>query len=108
MDQVDDLLNETVVNNATRMFTPEAGIASAALFSMALFPIYIGCHKSIKAVEESLRPESTDLSVLQPKEAAMFPIYASCTLVGIFLVFKVIGIVSVRSLLFLDYRCRAY
>ncbi|VUZ41680.1 unnamed protein product [Hymenolepis diminuta] len=99
MDQVDNLLNETVVNNATRTFTPEAGIASAALFFMAIIPIYIGCHKSVKAVEESMKPESTDLTVLKSKEVAMFPVYASCTLFGIFLVFKVIAAEYINLLL---------
>nr|CDS28716.2 Minor histocompatibility antigen H13 [Hymenolepis microstoma] len=99
MDQVDSLLNETVANNSTRVFTPDAGIASAALFFMAIVPIYIGCHKSIKAVEESMDPESTELTVLKPKEVAMFPIYASCTLFGIFLVFKFIAAEHINMLL---------
>lgn len=99
MDQVDNLLNETVANNATRTFTPEAGIASAALFFMAIIPIYIGCQKSVKAVEESIKPESTDLTVLKSKEVAMFPVYASCTLFGIFLVFKVIAAEYINMLL---------
>ncbi|KAM7534074.1 hypothetical protein Aperf_G00000114733 [Anoplocephala perfoliata] len=99
MDQVDNLLNDTVANNATRTFTPEAGIASTALFLMAIIPIYIGCHKSIKALEESLKPESTDLSILQAKEAAMFPIYASCALIGIFLVFKIIAAEHINMLI---------
>ncbi|KAM3184746.1 hypothetical protein ACTXT7_007727 [Hymenolepis weldensis] len=99
MDQVDNLLNETAANNATRTFTPEAGIASAALFFMAIIPIYIGCHKSVKAVEESMTPESTDLTVLKSKEVAMFPVYASFTLFGIFLVFKVIAAEYINMLL---------
>lgn len=99
MDQVDNLLNETVANNATRVFTPEAGIASAALFFMAIIPIYIGCHKSIKAVAESIKPESTEVTAFQTKEAAMFPIYASLTLFGIFVVFKFIAAQYINNLL---------
>ncbi|VDO08071.1 unnamed protein product [Rodentolepis nana] len=99
MDEVDSLMNETVANNSTVAFTPDAGISSAALFFMAIIPIYIGCHKSIKAVEESMKQESSELTVLKPKEVAMFPVIASCTLFGIFLVFKVIAAEHINMLL---------
>ena len=97
MDQADSLVKETLASNATRVFTSEAGIASAALFFMAVIPIYIGAHKSIKAVKESLKPEATEISVIQPNEVAMFPVYASCALFTIFLVFKVWSFFSLTS-----------
>ena len=99
MDESEHILNETLASNSTRDFTPGSGIASAALFFMAVISIYIGAHKSIKALKESLKPDAAELSVLQPNEAAMFPIYASCVLFGIFVVFKVVAAEYINMLL---------
>ncbi len=62
MDQAAEAINETVANNATRIFNTETGIASAALFFMAILPIYIGAHRSIAALKKSLEQ---DVSIKQ-------------------------------------------
>lgn len=89
MGRAGETLKEALASNATRIFTPDAGLTTAALFLMAIIPIYIGAHKSIKALKESLEPDATDITVFRRDEAVMLPIYASCALFGLFLVFKV-------------------
>uniref|UniRef100_A0A5K3FPL4 Signal peptide peptidase n=1 Tax=Mesocestoides corti TaxID=53468 RepID=A0A5K3FPL4_MESCO len=86
MDQNITLLNVAASNNATRYFTTESGIASAALFFMAILPIYVGAHRSVDALQKSLKDK--DLSIISSHEAAMFPVYASGALFGIFILFK--------------------
>ncbi|CDI97081.1 Minor histocompatibility antigen H13 [Echinococcus multilocularis] len=99
MSQADGTLNETLTSNVTRIFTPDVGLTTGALFLMAIIPIYIGAHKSIKALKESLEPDATDITVFRRDEAVMLPIYASCALFGIFLVFKIFAAEHINMLL---------
>ncbi|VDM18372.1 unnamed protein product [Hydatigera taeniaeformis] len=99
MSQVDESLKEALGNNATRVFTPDAGLTTGALFLMAIIPIYIGAHKSVKALKESLEPDATDITVFRRDEAVLLPIYASCALFGIFLVFKIFAAEHINMLL---------
>ncbi len=56
-------------------------IAYVALLVMAVVPIYFGSYASAAKGHEKERISSSD--------AAMFPVYASCSLFGLYLLFKV-------------------
>ncbi|XP_020620625.1 minor histocompatibility antigen H13-like [Orbicella faveolata] len=96
----ESLVNETVANlsaavnetakNATgrAAATPEGMfVAYSSLVLMALLPIFFGSFRSVKYLIEQKKsgeqPES-----MTSKDAAMFPIIASCTLLGLYIFFK--------------------
>ncbi|XP_037101817.1 minor histocompatibility antigen H13 isoform X2 [Syngnathus acus] len=90
-----DVLNTTDSNgnealNATAKFvaTPEGtALAYGSLVLMALVPIFFGALRSVacsKSKNTSDMPET-----ITSREAAKFPIIASCTLFGLYLFFKV-------------------
>ncbi|XP_049610253.1 minor histocompatibility antigen H13 isoform X5 [Syngnathus scovelli] len=90
-----DALNTTDSNgnealNATAKFvaTPEGtALAYGSLVLMALVPIFFGALRSVacsKSKNTSDMPET-----ITSREAAKFPIIASCTLFGLYLFFKV-------------------
>ena len=76
---------EAATHNATSVgdVSDETGffLAYGALFIMAVVPIYIGSWTSLGKKQEA--------QTITHKEAAMFPIYASAALFGLYLVFKV-------------------
>jgi hypothetical protein len=67
----------------------EIGLALAygVLVLMAIVPIYIGSHAS-NSVEVR---DDENIERLGKDEAAMFPVYASCALFGLYLLFKTFG-----------------
>ncbi|KAM7404183.1 hypothetical protein PAMP_011553 [Pampus punctatissimus] len=90
-----DALNSTESNgtealNATAKFvaTPEGtALAYGSLMFMALLPIFFGALRSVscsKSKNTSDMPET-----ITSRDAARFPIIASCTLFGLYLFFKV-------------------
>ncbi|XP_071771864.1 minor histocompatibility antigen H13 [Centroberyx gerrardi] len=90
-----DALNATESNgtealNATAKFvaTPEGtALAYGSLVFMALLPIFFGALRSVtcsKSKNSSDMPET-----ITSRDAARFPIIASCTLFGLYLFFKV-------------------
>ncbi|XP_061758768.1 minor histocompatibility antigen H13 isoform X2 [Nerophis ophidion] len=87
---VPDALNATDVLNATAKFvaTPEGtALAYGSLVLMALVPIFFGALRSVacsKSKNASDMPET-----ITSRDAARFPIIASCTLFGLYLFFKV-------------------
>jgi minor histocompatibility antigen H13 len=69
--------------------TPEGmAIAYGSLVIMALLPIFFGSYRSVshqkKQKESNEKPET-----MTSKDAMMFPLIASCSLFGIYLIFKV-------------------
>lgn len=97
----ESVVNETVANltatvneiakNATgrAAATPEGMLmAYSSLVLMALLPIFFGSFRSVKYLIEQKKsgekPES-----MTSKDAAMFPIIASCTLLGLYIFFKI-------------------
>ncbi|XP_072918196.1 minor histocompatibility antigen H13 isoform X2 [Hemitrygon akajei] len=84
-------LNDTeAAANATAKFvaTPEGtAVAYGSLVVMALLPIFFGALRSVncaKAKNSSDMPET-----ITSRDAARFPIIASCTLFGLYLFFKI-------------------
>lgn len=90
-----DALNATDSNgtealNATAKFvaTPEGtALAYGSLVFMALLPIFFGALRSVTC---SKSKNATDMpETITSRDAARFPIIASCTLFGLYLFFKV-------------------
>ncbi|GAB1598495.1 minor histocompatibility antigen H13-like isoform X1 [Argonauta hians] len=94
------VLNATSVENATATnatmriaATPEGMVmAYSSLVIMALLPIFIGSFRSVKHHKEqkiSFQKSGEKPETMSSKDAAMFPIIASCALFGIYMIFKV-------------------
>uniref|UniRef100_A0A667XB93 Histocompatibility (minor) 13 n=1 Tax=Myripristis murdjan TaxID=586833 RepID=A0A667XB93_9TELE len=92
-----DALNATESNgtealNATAKFvaTPEGtALAYGSLVFMALLPIFFGALRSVSC---SKSKNSADMpETITSRDAARFPIIASCTLFGLYLFFKVMA-----------------
>lgn len=69
--------------------TPEGLIlAYSSLVIMALIPIIVG---SFRSVHHQIHQKTSgeEIETMSTKEAMMFPLIASCTLFGIYIVFKV-------------------
>lgn len=82
-------VNETAKNATSRVpATPEGMlVAYASLVLMALLPIFFGSFRSVKFLTEQKRNGETPESMTS-KDAAMFPIIASVTLLGLYIFFK--------------------
>lgn len=82
--------NATEALNATAKFvaTPEGtALAYGSLVFMALLPIFFGALRSVSC---SKSKNSSDMpETITSRDAARFPIIASCTLFGLYLFFKV-------------------
>lgn len=63
-------------------------VAFSSLFIMALIPIYIGSNRSIKILLKK-KETGEEVETITGKDAAMFPLIASCALFGIYIFFKV-------------------
>ena len=73
--------------------TPEGmAVAYGSLVVMALVPIFMGAFRSVKShkeqKEEAKKTGETPETMTQ-RDAAMFPIIASCALFGLYLFFQV-------------------
>ncbi|XP_015768338.1 PREDICTED: minor histocompatibility antigen H13-like, partial [Acropora digitifera] len=82
-------VNETAKNATSRVpATPEGMlVAYASLVLMALLPIFFGSFRSVKFLTEQKRNGETPESMTS-RDAAMFPIIASVTLLGLYIFFK--------------------
>jgi len=104
---VDDVVNDTAAAlNGTSTKTPATpegmAIAYGSLLIMALIPIFIGAFRSVKSHKEMR--ENTERTGEKPetmtqKDAAMFPIIASCALFGLYIFFQVFSKEHVNLLL---------
>lgn len=97
---VNETLNITA-NNATSKIpaTPEGMfVAYSSLVVMALIPIFVGSFRSVRYHKEQ-KESGEKPETMSRKDAAMFPIIASCTLFGIFLVFQIFSKEYINMLL---------
>lgn len=80
-------LKKMLADGAAEM---ESGLAMAyaMLIVMAALPIYFGSFRSIGASGEDAGQE---VEIMTSGDAAMFPVYASCALCGLFFLFKFFG-----------------
>lgn len=91
--------NVTAGNGTKVPATPEGmALAYGSLFLMAIVPICIGSFRSVTYQKEQKdcgeKPET-----MSNKDAAMFPLIASCALFGIYLVFKIFSKEHINLLL---------
>lgn len=89
-------LNDTepIINGTTGKIpaTPEGlALAYSSLVIMALLPIFFGAFRSLKSqkeVQENSATTGERPEIMSQKDAAMFPIIASCALFGLYLFFQ--------------------
>ncbi|KAF0289042.1 Minor histocompatibility antigen H13 [Amphibalanus amphitrite] len=92
--EVVENITEAVKNGTGKVpATPEGmAIAYGSLVIMALLPIFFGSFRSIKHhadQKENCEKTGEKPERMTQKDAAMFPIIASCALFGIYIVFKI-------------------
>ncbi|CAC5407494.1 HM13 [Mytilus coruscus] len=82
--------NDTAANATAKIpATPEGmAVAYGSLLLMAVFPIFVGAFRSVKYHKEQ-KESGEKPETMTGKDAAMFPVIASCTLFGIYLVFQI-------------------
>ncbi|XP_067950284.1 minor histocompatibility antigen H13-like [Watersipora subatra] len=93
--------SETVTNATAEKIpaSPEGMLlAYGALFSMAVISIYIGSLKSIK-YHKKQQDSGEKVERMTGKDAALFPIIASCFLLGIYIIFQMFSKEYVNMLL---------
>ncbi|XP_071496468.1 minor histocompatibility antigen H13-like [Diadema antillarum] len=83
-------LNATAGNGTAKIPATSEGMALAygSLVMMALIPIFFGSFRSVRYHKEQ-RENGETPEIMSDKDAAMFPIIASATLFGIYLVFQI-------------------
>lgn len=99
--QVVENLTQSDENGTTKGVpsTPEGMlIAYSSLFLMALIPVFIGSFKSIK-YQEAQKAAGEPIETMSSRDAAIFPIIASCALFGLYIVFKIFSKDYVNMLL---------
>merc|ERR1712241_625416 len=97
VEEAPSVLNDTTeaaINGTTGKIpsTPEGmALAYGSLLVMALIPIFVGAFRSVKSHKEQLENSASTgekPETMTQKDAAMFPIIASCALFGLYLFFK--------------------
>lgn len=68
-------------------------LAYLALLVMAMIPIYCGSKASVHTEEEKKEAKEAGMEqeVMTNSDAAMFPVFASCALFGLYVMFKLVG-----------------
>jgi len=89
INEVQDSLNTSSVNGTGKVpSTPEGmALAYGSLVVMALVPIVIGSFRSVRHHKEQ-KESGEKPDTMTTKDAAMFPIIASCALFGLYVFFK--------------------
>lgn len=83
-------VNESAKNGTAKTPPNPEGMAVAygSLVIMALIPIFFGSFRSVRFHTEQ-KESGTDNEPMSTREAAMFPLVASCFLVGLYVVFQI-------------------
>ena len=96
---------EAVINGTTGKIpsTPEGmAIAYSSLLIMTLIPIFVGAFRSVKSHKEQRENSAATgekPETMSQKDAAMFPIIASCALFGLYIFFQLFSKEHVNLLL---------
>ncbi|XP_045159100.1 minor histocompatibility antigen H13-like [Mercenaria mercenaria] len=100
MPVVNETVNATAENVTAKIpATPEGMfVAYSSLVIMALVPIFLGSFRSVRYHKEQ-KDSGEKPETMSSKDAAMFPIIASCTLFGIYLVFQIFSKEYINMLL---------
>ncbi|XP_064626281.1 minor histocompatibility antigen H13-like [Lineus longissimus] len=100
VEKLNETLNETA-KNATKKIpaTPEGmAMAYGSLFIMALIPIFFGSFRSVK-FHKAQKESGEATETMTHKDAAMFPIIASCFLFGLYIFFQIFSKEHINLLL---------
>jgi len=104
-EQLGKVISENLTNgtNATASekfkATPEGLIlAYSSLVIMALIPIILGSFRSVHH-QKNQKESGEEVETMSTKDAMMFPLVASCTLFGIYMVFKIFSKEHINLLL---------
>lgn len=100
MPTVNETVNATADNATAKIpATPEGMfVAYSSLVIMALIPIFLGSFRSVRYHKEQ-KDSGEKPETMSSKDAAMFPIIASCTLFGIYVVFQIFSKEYINMLL---------
>merc|ERR1712127_204360 len=105
VEQLGKVIAENLTNgtNATASekfkATPEGLIlAYSSLVIMALIPIILGSFRSVHH-QKNQKESGEEVETMSTKDAMMFPLVASCTLFGIYMVFKIFSKEHINLLL---------
>jgi minor histocompatibility antigen H13 len=84
-----EAVKENVANETGKPVSTPEGIAFAygSLVVMALIPIFLGSFRSVKHQNDQ-KAAGEPVESMSSKDAAIFPIYASCALFGLYIFFK--------------------
>ena len=77
-------------------------IAYGSLVIMALIPIFLGSFKSVdsqREQKENQEKTGEKAEVMTQKDAMMFPLFASCALFGLYMIFNIFGKEYINMLL---------
>ena len=96
--------SETAANATARTpATPEGmAVAYGSLVIMALLPIFFGAFRSIKSYEDAKeqgKKTGEKPETMTQKDAAMFPLIASCALFGLYVFFQIFSKEYINMLL---------
>lgn len=83
---------DNITSNVTSIPTTPEGqaLAYSSLVIMALLPIFYGSFRSINAIEQQ-KDSGEKAEIISRSDAMKFPLFASATLFGIYMFFKVIS-----------------
>jgi len=99
VDAVLEAVNETVNGTGKPPSTPEGmAVAYGSLVVMALIPIFLGAFRSVKHQDEQ-KAAGEPVESMTSKDAAMFPLIASCALFGLYVFFKIFSKEHINLLL---------
>jgi len=98
-EAVVEAVNETVNATGKPPSTPEGmAVAYGSLVIMALIPIFLGAFRSVKHQDEQ-KAAGEPVESMTSKDAAMFPLIASCALFGLYIFFKIFSKEHINLLL---------
>merc|ERR1712142_331953 len=99
VDTVVETVNETLNATTKTPSTPEGmAVAYGSLVIMALIPIFLGAFRSVKHQDEQ-KAAGEPVESMTSKDAAMFPLIASCALFGLYIFFKIFSKEHINLLL---------
>merc|ERR1712142_1098541 len=99
VDTVVETVNETLNATTKTPSTPEGmAVAYGSLVIMALIPIFLGAFRSVKHQDDQ-KAAGEPVESMTSKDAAMFPLIASCALFGLYIFFKIFSKEHINLLL---------
>ncbi len=108
VDELQNIVNQTLdestlANGSNKTESWKASpeglfLAYSSLAIMAFIPIIVGSFKSVKH-QSTQKSSGEEIETMSTKEAMLFPLVASCTLFGIYVVFQIFSKEHINLLL---------